>query len=464
MTERLVVTAEGQRRWRRVAPPALRRRALGHPTQVVAAAFAVAIGIGTALLMLPVSVQPGQSPSFRAALFTATSATSVTGLSVVEVDSHFSTFGQIVILLQIEIGGLGIITIASLLSLLVARRLGLRSRLLTQAETGAHALGDIARIARGIVLFSLLFQGVVMALLTARYWLAYGGLGEAAWFGLSNSVSAYNNAGFSFQKEGLVPYVADPWVCLPVALGIIAGSLGFPVLLELFHRIRPRRWSVHTKVTLAMTAALLVLGPLAVTWFEWTNPATLGPLTVPGKLLAGFFQGVTPRTAGFATLDYSAMNETTWLATDLLMFVGGAPLSTAGGIKVTAFAVLLFAIIAEIRGNPGVEIFDREVPNAAVRQALSIALLAVAIVATGTIAMLAVTELDLDRALFEVVSAFATVGLSTGITAELPVSAELILVALMYVGRIGTITLASALALRERRQLYRLPEGRPIVG
>jgi trk system potassium uptake protein len=459
-----VVTAEGRRRWLPPAPPALRQRLLRHPAQVVAVAFAVAIGVGTVLLVLPVSVQPGQSPSFRAALFTATSTTCVTGLSVVDIESHFSAFGQVVMLLGIEAGGLGIITVASLLSLLVARRLGLRSRLLTQKETGAIALGDIRQMVRGIALFSLAFQGVAVILLTARYWLAYGGLGEAAWFSLRHAVSAYNNAGFNWQTDGLIPYATDPWICLPVALSVIAGGLGFPVLLELFRRTRPRDWSVHTKLTLAMTAVLVALGPLVITALEWTNPGTLGPLSTPGKLLAGFFQGVSPRTAGFATVDYAAMNDTTWLATDALMFVGGGPLSTAGGLKVTAFAVLLFAIIAEIRGGQAVEMFGREVPNTVVRQALSIALLAVAVVAAGTMAMLAVTGFGLDRVLFEVISASATVGLSTGITADLPFSAELILVILMYVGRIGTITLASALALRERNQLYRLPEGRPIVG
>lgn len=431
---------------------------------MVAIAYAVAIAIGTALLMLPVSIRPGESPSLRAALFTTTSATCVTGLSVVDVDTYFSAFGQIVMLLEIQVGGLGIISVGSLLSLLVARRLGLRSRLLTQTETGALALGDVVRIVRGIALFSLAFETGVMVLLTARYWWAYGGLDDAAWFGLRHGVSAYNNAGFNWQTEGLVPYVTDPWICLPVALGIITGGLGFPVLVELFRRTRPRRWTVHTKLTLAVTAALIVLGPLVITAFEWTNPGTLGPLSVPGKLLAGFFQGVSPRTAGFVTVDYSAMNPTTWLATDALMFVGGGAVSTAGGLKVTAFAVLLFAIIAEVKGKAEVEIFGREVPGTVIRQALSVALLAIAAVAGGTMAILAITNLDLDQVLFEVVSAFATAGLSTGITAQLPVSAELILVILMYVGRIGTITLVSALALRERQQLYRLPEGRPIVG
>jgi trk system potassium uptake protein len=319
-------------------------------------------------------------------------------------------------------------------------------------------------VVRGVALFGLAFEGLVMTLLTLRYWQTYGGLGEAAWFGLRHAVSAYNNAGFNWQPAGLIPFATDPWICLPIALAIIAGGLGFPVLVELARRTRPRGWSVHTKLTIGTTAVLLLLGPLMVTAFEWTNPGTLGPLSVPGKLLAGFFQGVVPRTAGFVSVDYAAMNETTWLATDALMFVGGGSISTAGGIKVTTFSVLLFAIIAEARGNAEVEMFGREVPSTVIRQALSIALLAVAIVAAGTMTVLAVTDLDLDRVLFEVVSAFATAGLSTGITTQLPVSAELVLVVLMLVGRVGPITFAAALALRERPQLYRLPEGRPIVG
>jgi trk system potassium uptake protein len=280
----------------------------------------------------------------------------------------------------------------------------------------------------------------------------------------ANAVGAFNNGGFNWRSNGLLPYVDDPLVCLPIAVGFIAGGLGFPVLIELRREIRPRAWSLHTKLTLTMTGALLILGPSAVTAFEWTNPRTLGPLDVAAKLLAGFFQGVTPRTAGFVTLDYVAMEETTWLATDVMMFIGGGSASTAGGIKVTTFVVLLLAIIAEVRGHAEAEFFNRAIAPAVIRQAMTVALLGVAVVTAGTALLLAITGLDLDRVLFEAISAFSTSGLSTGITTQLSGSAQLVLVVMMFLGRVGTVTLASALALRSRQRLYRLPEGRPIVG
>jgi Trk-type K+ transport system membrane component len=237
------------------------------------------------------------------------------------------------------------------------------------------------------------------------------------------------------------------------------------VLIELRRELRvPRLWSLHTKITLVGTGLLLGGGTLFITVAEWHNSATLGSLSIPGKLLAGFFQAVTPRSGGLTTIDYSAMNEETWLITDVLMFIGGGSASTAGGIKVTTFMVLFFAIVAEVRGDATVDAFRRRIPDGAVRQSVAVALLGVAIIVTSTLAMLAITGLDLDRVLFEVISAFGTVGLSTGITADLPAGAHYLLVALMFIGRTGTITVATALVLRENRKLYRLPEERPIVG
>lgn len=437
-----------------------------HPAQAVIYAFAIAVGVGTVLLMLPESAADHGATSFRVALFTSTSALCVTGLTVVDTATHWSAFGQVVILLGIQTGGFGIMTFASLLGLLVSRRLGLRTRLVAQTETNSLALGDVSRVLRGVALTSLAIEAVVAALLTARLALGGGiGLGRATYLGIFHSVSAFNNAGFALWSDGLVRYVSDPWFCLPIAAAIILGGLGFPVLFELRREIRsPRRWSVHTKITLLATVVLLAVGTVVLIGLEWTNPGTLGPLNTPGKVLAGFFQSVQPRTAGFNSVDYSNMGKESLLVTDVLMFIGGGSASTAGGIKVTTFTVLLFAILAEARGDEAVESFGRRVPPAALRQALSVALLGVAMVVAGTLAMLEITGLGLDQVLFEVVSAFATVGLSTGITPTLPPLAQYLLVALMFTGRVGTVTLASALALRQRRRLYQLPEERPIIG
>lgn len=434
---------------------------------VVVVGFAAAITLVTLLLMLPVAHEDGLATTFRQALFTATSAVCVTGLTVVDTPTHWSTFGEVSIMLGIQFGGLGFMVSASLLGLAVVRRLGLRTRLLAAAETGAVGLGDVRRVVLGVTLVGLAVEAVVAVLLGLRLWIGYGeSAGRAVYQGVFHAVTSYNNAGFALYSTNLIGFATDPMICLPIALAVVVGGLGFPVLLELRRELSsPGLWSVHTRITLLTTVLLLVGGTVAVTAFEWRNAGTLGPLDVPGKLLVGFFQGgVQPRTAGFNSIDYAQANETSLLVTDILMFIGGGSGGTAGGIKVTTFMLLFFAIVAEVRGDPAVSTFGREVPSAVVRQALSVALLGVALVVTGTLTLLTLTDLDLDRVLFEVVSAFATTGLSTGITAALPAAAQYVLIVLMFAGRLGPVTLASALALRERQRLFRLPEERPIVG
>ena len=451
--------------WRPVARAAgyqLRR-----PGVVVALGFAAMILLVTLLLMLPIAHERGVTTSFREALFTATSAVCVTGLIVVDTPTYWSTFGEVVIMSGIQFGGFGFMTSASLLGLLVARRLGLRTRVLAAAETRALGVGDIRRVIGGVALVSFTVEGTVAVLLALRFWLGYDDSpGRAVYHGVFHAVSSFNNAGFALYTDNLIGFATDPLVCLPIAAAVIIGGIGFPVIFELRRELRsPRSWSLHTKTTLMTTALLLAGGTGLVTAFEWANPGTLGPLGLGQKLLVGFFQGgVQPRTAGFNSLDYAQVHETSLLVTDGLMFIGGGSAGTAGGIKVTTFMLLLFAIIAEVRGDPTVDAFGRQVPAAVLRQALSVALLGVALVAAGTLALLAVSGVDLDRVLFEVVSAFATVGLSTGITATLPPAGQYILIGLMFLGRIGPITMASALALRERRKLFRLPEERAIVG
>ena len=390
----------------------------------------------------------------------------MTGLTVVDTPTHWSGFGQAVITASVQVGGFGIMTLASLLGLLVARHLGLRTRLITQAEARTVGLGDVGRVLRGVALLQLVVEGSVALVLAARFWLAYDdSIGRSLWLGVFHSVSAFNNAGFGLESDNLVGFVSDGWICLPLALSVIIGGLGFPVLLELERELRsPRTWSLHTKITLSGTALLVLVGWVGVLVSESGNDRTLGALSWPSRLLASFVQGVMPRTAGFNSLDYGAMHQTTWLLTDGLMFIGGGSASTAGGIKITTFAVLLFAIVAEVRGDRAVDAFGRAIPDTVVRQAVTVALLGVAVVTAATMTLLAITGLELDQVLFEVISAFATVGLTTGITPTLPHAGQYLLCALMFAGRLGTITLASALALRERTKLYALPEERPIVG
>ncbi len=437
-----------------------------HPAQLVVVAFAAAVTLGTLLLALPVARAGGGNAPLLVALFTATSAVCVTGLVVVDTPSYWSAFGELVILLLIQVGGFGIMTLASLLALLVSRRLGLSTRLTAQAETRTLGLGDVRRVLRGVALASVLVEGTGALLLFLRLWTSYDEpAGQAAYHGVFHSVSAFNNAGFALYAGNLIPFVGDPVVCLTIAVSVIVGGLGFPVLFELRRTpAKPRLWSLHTKITVGATTVLLVGGSLMVTAIEWSNPATLGSLSPPGKLLAGFFQGVMPRTAGFNSLDYAQMDDATWLVTDVLMFIGGGPASTAGGIKVTTFALLGFVILAEARGAQAVNVAGRRLPASVQREAVAVALLGVATVVVPSFVLLLVTDFALDRVLFEAVSAFATVGLSTGITADLPAAGQLVLVAVMFMGRLGPVTLAAALALRQRPVLYRLPEERPIVG
>ncbi|MHB1064427.1 MAG: TrkH family potassium uptake protein [Georgenia sp.] len=443
------------------------------------------LAVGTALLMLPAAVAgappsdvlPAQtSPTggapFVTALFTASSALFVTGLVVVDTATYWSPFGHVVILALIQIGGLGVMTFASLIGLVLARRLGLRSRLVTSASLGTVGLGDVRGVLRGVAKVAFLVEGLVTLVLAARFVLGYGyAPGRALWHGFFHAVSAFNNAGFALYSDSLMGFVTDPWVILPLALAVIVGGLGFPVLLELRRHYRlPRRLSMRmsmsmsTKIVLVGTGVLLVVSTVTITALEWGNPATLGPLDVPGKMLAGFFAAVVARTAGFNSLDVTAMNTQTWFAHDVFMFIGAGPAGTAGGIKLTTFTVLLFIIVTEVRGETAVNLFGRRVPRSVHREATTVALLAVATVMAATWTLLITTTFTLDQLLFEVISAFATVGLSTGITHELPVAGQLILVVLMFAGRIGPITVASALALRTRTLLYDLPKERPLIG
>ena len=443
-----------------------RRTFFRHPGQVVVFAFAAVIALGTILLMLPLSRSgPGGAP-FTDALFTSTSAVCVTGLVTVDTPSYWSGFGEVVILALFQVGGFGIMTFASVLGLLVSRRMGLRTRLTAAAETKALGLGDVRRVVQGVIKVSLLFEVAIAIVLGLRFLIGYDeSPGRAAYLGLFHSVSAFNNAGFALYSDSLIGFVDDPWVCLPIAVAVVAGGLGFPVLFELRRELwRPQGWSLHTKMTLAGTGILLLGGTLFVTANEWSNPGTLGGLDTPGRLLAGFFHAVMPRTAGFNSVDYGQMEEGTLLASTVLMFIGGGSASTAGGIKVTTFFLLFFVILAEVRGERRVNAFDRQIDERATRQALTVALLSVAAVVSSTLILLAGTPFETEQVLFEATSAFATVGLSTGITADLPTFGHYLLVGLMFLGRLGPITLVSALALRERHLMYELPEGRPIIG
>ncbi|GAA4713436.1 potassium transporter TrkG [Promicromonospora umidemergens] len=429
------------------------------------AGFVAAIAVGTLLLLLPIAAS-GEPATFMEALFTATSAVCVTGLIVTDTPVFWSGFGEAVILVLIQIGGLGVMTVASLLGVLVSRRLDLSSRLVAAASTRTVSLGDVRRTLVRVVILALVIEAAVATVLAVRFAVAYDEtLGRALWHGVFHAVSAYNNAGFALFSLSLIDFVADPWIVLPICLATIVGGLGLPVVLEVLReRVRPARWSVHTKITLLMTTLLLVGGTVFFLVAEWDNAATMGGLDNGGRVLASFTQSAQARTAGFNSVNTGEMHTETWLGTIILMFIGGGSGGTAGGIKVTTFAVLAVVIWSELRGDPDATVFDRRISPATQRQALTLALLGVAIVVLPTLWMTALSPFTVDQILFEVTSAFTTTGLSTGITAQLAWYHQLVLVMLMFIGRLGPITLGTALALRARGRLYRLPESAPIIG
>ncbi|MGC1214802.1 MAG: TrkH family potassium uptake protein [Micromonospora sp.] len=448
--------------------PTWKRRSVRfrHPAQVITTGFGAAAAVGTGLLSLPAATQSGQRAPVVDALFTATSAVCVTGLVTVDTGSYWSGFGQAVILLLIQAGGLGIMTLATLFTVLLSRRLGLRARFLAQAETKSLNLTDVRGVVRRIVVFSVASEAVVAVALMVRFATRYDEpMGTAVYDGVFHAVSAFNNAGFSTHADSLVGYVTDPWISVTIAAAVILGGLGFPVVFELARCWRrPALWSVMTRLTVTLTAALLVVGTLVLTLAEFTNPRTLGALSGPEKLLAGFFASAMTRTAGFNSLDVGAMRPESLLASDVLMFIGGGSAGTAGGIKVTTFGLLAFVLWSEMRGEIHVNVGHRRIPPSNQRQALAVALLGVGAVVAATFVLVAITSYGLEQVLFEVVSAFATVGLSTGITGSLPVQGDVLLIVLMFAGRLGPLTLASALALRDRTRRFELPEERTIVG
>ncbi|MFE3449490.1 TrkH family potassium uptake protein [Nonomuraea sp. NPDC059194] len=435
------------------------------PTAVIATAFGLAVMVGTLLLMLPAATTTGESAGWIVAVFTATSAVTVTGMAAVDTDGHWSMFGEVVIAGLIQVGGLGIMTLATMFTVLVSGRLGLRARMLAQAESKLGT-ADMRRVARKVLYFSLACEAIIAVILTLRFLIGYGEPpGRAIYLGVFHAISSFNDAGFALWSDGLMRFVGDPWICLTIAIAVIIGGVGYPVVFELFRAWRhPSRWTILTKITVWMSLILLAGGTLAFLVAEWTNPRTLGPLDGPVKLLAAFFTSAMPRSAGFNTLDISQMHPESWLVTDVLMFIGGGSAGTAGGIKVTTFGLLAFVIWAELRGESKVNIGHRRLAESTQRQAVAISLMAVAFVTVSTYILLVITPHSLDRVLFEVIAAFGTAGLSTGITADLPPAGHLLLVMLMFVGRIGPLTLGSALALKERSSRYELPEERVIVG
>jgi potassium uptake TrkH family protein len=444
----------------------LRRSLLSNPFRLLPVSFAAMIGIGTSLLLLPQATDSGQKTTFLDALFTATSAVCVTGLTVVDTATHWTGLGKGIILFLIQIGGLGIVTVVSIGILLVADRIGLSHTRILAADLRTDSYSSVSKLVRNIVITTLTFEAIFAVLLMARFFFAHDyGFQTAAVHGVFHSVSAWNNAGFALYTDSFIGFANDWFLSIAICLAVIFGGIGFPVLQSLaVHKFKWRMWPMHTKLMLSATAVLLVLGTALFLAFEWSNPGTLGALPESARLHSAFFHSVQTRTAGFNSVDTAALNEESLLVSTILMFIGGGSASTAGGIKVTTFALLAFVIWAEIRGDRDVNMFGRRISEDSQRQALTVALVGVGVLAAATLALMTLGETGLTAAAFEAVSALSTVGLSTGVTGIEGSATQIILVLLMFVGRLGPVVLVAAIVLRTRPNLFRFPSERPLIG
>lgn len=435
------------------------------PPRTLAIGFAFIIGLGSFLLHLPVASSSGEETRYIDALFTATSATCVTGLVVVDTGDHYSVFGQIVILAMIQIGGLGFMSMATLFAIFLKRRISLKERLILQEALNQSSIEGIVRLVRRVVLYALTIEATGALLLTLRF-LTNMSPGQAIYYGVFHAVSFFNNAGFDLMGgfRSLTGYADDPWVNLVSMALIVVGGLGFVVLSDLTDLRGGRRLSLHSKVVLTMSGSLILFGAIVVFAFEYSNPGTMGPQNTGTKILSAFMQSVSPRTAGVNTLNLADLRQATQFFIIILMFIGASPGSTGGGIKTTTFAALLGAVWAIIRGREDVVMFRYRLAQERVYKALTLTLLALALVLTATMILSTTEDHHFLMILFEVVSAFGTVGLSLGLTSDLTLFGKIVIMLMMFAGRLGPLTLGYALVPKRDKVLYREAEGKIIIG
>lgn len=440
-------------------------------SQVILKGFALVILIGTAMLMLPISTKEGMSTSVLDALFTATSATCVTGLTVVDTYTHWTLFGQIVIICLIQLGGLGFVSLMAIASFLTHRRIQMHERVILSTAYNTDDIAGTVRLARNVLITTLGFEFAGAMLLSARFAKDFG-FRSGVIKGVFTSISAFCNAGFDLmgQKEpgsSLMYYVSDPIVCGVVMMLIVTGGIGFVVWSDVLHPSPLTRSSLHTRVVVSMTAILIIGGTVLFFAFEHANPNTLGGMKSGGeKWLAALFQSVTLRTAGFATIDQSQLTSSSVLLSCLLMFVGGSPGSTAGGIKTVTLAVLAMSVLTVMRGKRDVNMLGRRIPSRTVLNACMLAIIGTMLVGTGVM-LISIFEpgVGLRAIVFEVVSAFGTVGLSQNLTASLGGASQLVLIVLMYLGRVGLLTLAVGVFTSHTIDpKIRYPEARLMIG
>jgi trk system potassium uptake protein len=432
-------------------------------SRLIAIGFATLMGLGTLLLKLPTSTHEGIS--WVDAFFVSVSAVSVTGLTSVPFPGTFTTFGIVVVMLLVQVGGLGVMTFTTLGAVLIGQRVGFRNLLTVREELGStDSPRNIFRLIGQIAGITLLVEAAGVAVLAAGFIGSGFSYGQGLFQAVFHAIAAFCNAGFVALPDGdLSSYAGAPFVNLTLVVLIVLGGLGFPVLVNLYHYRQMRRLTLHSKLVLVTSATLVLIGVLSVAFLEWTNPATLGGEPAVTRLWESLFQGVTPRTAGFSTVDYAQMRESTLFLQIGLMFIGTAPASTGGGVKVTTLALLVLVLLAQVRGQDDVSAFGRRISRQLIQKVLVVLSISAFVVILATLAIMVSDGLRLVSAIFEVTSAFGTVGLSLQVSQELSPFAKLVIIGVMFFGRVGPITLVLALAARKPRG-YSYPQEDIAIG
>lgn len=426
------------------------------PSTLIALSFFLIILTGGILLSLPISSANGTPTNFLDAYFTSNSATCVTGLVVLDTGVHFSLFGLTVIMCLMQIGGLGYMTFSVFAMLVLRKKLFVSERMMMQEALNISSGKEVTDILKKIFAIVFTVEGLGILILFIR-WAPELGVGKGLLYAVFHTISAFNNAGFALPPNfaNLSPYVTDIIVNLTITTLIIIGGIGFIVISDI---LKGRKLSLHSKIVLTTTALLIIIGTAAIFFFEFSNPKTLGPLPFGYKMLAAYFQAVTPRTAGFNTIDNGALFAPTLILTMILMFIGASPGGTGGGIKTSTFAVLLGTIRATLKGLKDTVMFRRRVPHETVRRAFTITTLSVFVVVTAVLLLNYFDHFSLMESAYEVFSAFGTVGLSMGITTKLSSIGKIIIIVVMFIGRVGPLSLALTLMIQQKEPKVEYPK------
>ncbi|AXI28685.1 Ktr system potassium transporter B [Priestia megaterium] len=435
------------------------------PAHILFLGFLGLILIGTCLFMIPAATRDRHHLSFIDALFEATSAVCVTGLAVVDTGTTFTLFGQIVLLALIQVGGWGFMTSGILMFIILGKKIGLKQRLILKESLNYFSLQGVIKLVQRVILITLIVE-VIGALILAIRWSQEMSWGKAIYYGIFHSISAFNNAGFGLEPDSLSKWVGDPTVNIIITLLFIVGGIGFFVIADAFQKKKLRKLSLHTKIVLSFTLLINLISTIIIFLLEFKNPGTLGDLSTGDKWWAAYFQGVVPRTAGFNTIDISQLTISSQVYMMGLMFIGASSGSTGGGIKVTTFALLLFALWSVLTNKEDINVFKRRIPKPLVYRALSVAVLAIIFIFI-TFFLLTITEkgADMSKVLFETISAFGTVGLSAGLTGDLSPMGRILITIMMFIGRVGPLTMAFAFAIRSNNKAkIRYPEENILIG